>query len=91
MSVRRCCALRCNKPATVVREVGPSHIAGKAPVRGQDLTLSYVNTGTVMTEEMVRRYEVCRDHDADYFGNRSFLSTVEVERIRRDLVPVATG
>jgi len=44
-----------------------------------------------MMEATAKRDEVCRDHDADYFGNRRFLSTVEVERIRRDLVPVAIG
>jgi hypothetical protein len=37
----------------------------------------------------VRRYEVCDDHDADYFGRGRFLSAEQLERIRRDLVPAA--
>jgi hypothetical protein len=38
----------------------------------------------------IRRYEVCEDHDADYFGRGRFLTTEQSERIRRDLVPTAT-
>jgi hypothetical protein len=38
-----------------------------------------------------RRYEVCEDHNADYFGSGRFLSTTQLERIRRDLVPAAIG
>jgi hypothetical protein len=36
---------------------------------------------------MVRRYEVCDDHDADYFGRGGFLSMEQLERIRVDMVP----
>ena len=39
----------------------------------------------------MRRYEVCDDHKADYFGSGRFLSTQQLERIRRDLVPAAIG
>ena len=40
---------------------------------------------------LVRRYEVCEDHNADYFGRDRFLSIEQAERIRVDLVPVAIG
>jgi hypothetical protein len=35
----------------------------------------------------VRRYEVCDDHDADYFGRGRFLSMEQLQRIRVDMVP----
>ena len=35
----------------------------------------------------VRRYEVCDDHDADYFGRGRFLSMEQSQRIRVDMVP----
>ena len=38
-------------------------------------------------EGRVRRYEVCDDHDADYFGRGRFLSLELLERIRVDMVP----
>ena len=38
-------------------------------------------------EGRIRRYEVCGDHDADYFGRGRFLSLEELERIRVDMVP----
>ena len=38
-------------------------------------------------EGRVRRYEVCDDHDADYFGRGRFLSQELLERIRVDMVP----
>jgi hypothetical protein len=38
-------------------------------------------------EGLIRRYEVCDDHNADYFGQGRFLSLEKLERIRRDLVP----
>ena len=36
---------------------------------------------------MVRRYEVCDDHDADYFGRAGFLSMEQLQRIKVDMVP----
>jgi hypothetical protein len=42
-------------------------------------------------EGRTRRYDVCEDHNADYFGRGRFLSTEQLDRIRRDLVPAATG
>ncbi len=36
---------------------------------------------------MVRRYEVCDDHDADYFGRGGSLSMEQSQRIMVDLVP----
>ena len=36
---------------------------------------------------MVRRYEVCDDHDADYFGRGGFLSMEQLQRIKVDMVP----
>jgi hypothetical protein len=38
-------------------------------------------------EGRIRRYEVCGDHHADYFGRGRFLSMGQLERIRMDLVP----
>jgi hypothetical protein len=35
---------------------------------------------------MVRRYEVCDDHDADYFGGGS-LSVKQLQRIMVDMAP----
>lgn len=34
----------------------------------------------------IRRYEVCDDHNADYFGHGRFLSAEQLERIKTDLV-----
>ena len=75
MIVGRCCVVRCRKPATVVYELGPSHLDGEPAVR----------------DGRIRRYEVCEDHSKDYFGHGRFLSTEQAERIRRDLVPAAIG
>jgi hypothetical protein len=73
MPVSLCCVLRCRRPATVVHEVQPK----------------YMDTETALREGRVRRYEVCDDHDADYFGRGRgrFLSSEQLDRIRRDLVP----
>ena len=71
MSVSRCCVLRCRRPATVVHEIGPPRM---------DLERARM-------EGRVRRYEVCDDHDADYFGRGRFLSLELLERIRVDMVP----
>jgi hypothetical protein len=38
-------------------------------------------------EGRIRRYEVCDDHNADYFGRGRFLSMEQLERIRMDMVP----
>lgn len=38
-------------------------------------------------EGRVRRYEVCDDHNTDYFGHGRFLSMQQIQRIRVDLVP----
>jgi hypothetical protein len=47
--------------------------------------------GRSQLRERIRRYDVCADHDRDYFGRGRFLSTEQLERIRRDLVPAAIG
>jgi hypothetical protein len=75
MTVRRCCVVRCRKPATVVHDLGPAHLDAE-PVR---------------KDARIRRYEVCEDHNKDYFGRGRFLSVEQVERIRRDLVATAIG
>ena len=71
MAVSRCCVLRCRRPATVVHEIGPPHMDLERARR----------------EGRLRRYEVCADHDADYFGRGRFLSQEQLQRIRVDLVP----
>jgi hypothetical protein len=58
-----------------VYEIGPSHQDEERARR----------------QGRIRRYEVCDDHNADYFGSGRFLSTQQLERIRRDLVPAAIG
>jgi hypothetical protein len=52
---------------------------------------SQQRAGRAGKQVRVRRYEVCEDHNADYFGSGRFLSTEQLERIRRDLVPAAIG
>ena len=47
--------------------------------------------GSSRVQGRIRRYEVCADHDKDYFGRGRFLSTEQLDRIRRDLVPAAIG
>jgi hypothetical protein len=42
---------------------------------------------TARKEGEVRRYDVCADHDADYFGRRRHLTVEQWERIRVDLAP----
>ena len=54
-----------------MHEVGPSHM----------------DADDARRKGKVRRYEVCDDHDADYFGRGGFLNTQQQERIRTDLVP----
>ena len=71
MSVNRCCVLRCRRPATVVHEIGPPRM---------DLERARM-------AGRVRRYEVCDDHEADYFGRGRFLSMEQLQRIRVDMVP----
>ena len=71
MGVSRCCVVRCRRPATVVHEVGPSQM----------------DADDARRKGKVRRYEVCADHDADYFGRGGFLNAQQQERIRTDLVP----
>jgi hypothetical protein len=71
MSVSLCCVLRCRRPATMVHEMGPP---------GMDLERA-------RREGRIRRYEVCDDHNSDYFGRGRFLSLEQLERIRVDMVP----
>src|SRR5215475_14291903 len=73
MGLSRCSVLRCRRPATVVQEVEPPTLNGQPPRR----------------EALLRRYEVCEEHNVDYFGKGRFLTTEQLERIRRDLVPVS--
>jgi len=42
-------------------------------------------------EGRIRRYEVCDDHNADYFGRGRFLSMEQLQRIRVDMVPARVG
>lgn len=71
MSVGLCCVVRCRRPATVVHEIAPPRMDVERARR----------------EGRIRRFEVCADHDADYFGRGRFLSLEQLERMRTDLVP----
>jgi hypothetical protein len=73
--LRRCSVLGCRNPATIVQEVVPPHLDAERARR----------------EGWIRRYELCEEHNADYFGRGRFLSIEQSERIRRDLLPAATG
>ena len=72
MTVNLCCVVRCRRPATVMHELAPPR----------------VDAERARSEGRIRRFEVCADHDTDYFGRGRFLSMEQLERIRMDLVPV---